>query len=216
MKILSILSLIVLSFSALAEDAKSTSVIDDKMTENINTVPLGYTYEEDFDSARFRLKAYKMTADQVVNKLNSSSTQICDYAKRSKDIFNSSKSSSEYVNNVLKSAGALNPNDKDYSMVSAHYVWDFYLAFRGFLEINTSFDGFEMEDALARLPDGVIIQLSKHCVPNGAVAIYCDKKFYTKRFPNLELFLERSRSAEYPKCKINKGIRFIVESKRLQ
>lgn len=192
----------------------SLKIVDDKMRENVNPVPVKYSYEEDYDSSKFRMKIYKLNPKQMAQVIKPSA--LCQAAKNSKEEFIQAKTASEYIINVLKKAEALNPKDKDYSLTSAHFIWDFYLAFRGFVDVSHAYNQEKASDFLKFLPNGTIVQLSKHCVPNGAVAVMCDGRLFTKRFPNLEKFVLRANDPQNDKCKISNGIRFIVETDRLK
>src|SRR6218665_1359639 len=121
-KIITIFILNLFSITNLVMAADGTSKADDKMQENVNPVPVEYSYAEDFDSSSFRMKVYNLSKSEVENKLNSNTTNLCEAAKDSKEIFYSSDSSAAYLINVLKKSGALDPKDKEYTFNTANFI----------------------------------------------------------------------------------------------
>lgn len=207
---------VLVNLSFVSPFALAQSAVENKLADNVNVVPLNYSYEDDYDSAKFRMRIYKMNQDEILSTLSLKKDSICKSARASKQLFLDSQNSAEYVVKVLKSAGVIDAEDKDYKFKSANYMWDFYLAFRNFVEIDRAFKGSDIDSTFNNLPDGTIVLVSRHCVPNGAVAISCNNRLYTKRFPNLKTLIERLKRDNNPKCQIGNGIKFIVESGRFK
>ncbi len=207
-KVLFVLLLLFFSDSVFAATAESF------LSQNVNAIDETYSYKDDKDDSRFRLKAYKAKAKQVAVAMYKNKSNLCDTA-RSRQKFDVS-SSANYVVSVLKKAGAIKPEDKNYAFKSAHFFWEYYLTYRNFVDVSRSFRRIKSDKIFQKLPESYVLLVEKGCVANGAVALFCSgEKLYTTRFPNFEKLKQRIGDPSYKNCKVGKDVRIIVESKRL-
>lgn len=190
-----------------------SGVVENTIEKNVRPVTEGYSYKDDLDDAKFRVSVYEASAERVTKALKNNPSNLCSYVKN-KDGLDLS-TSSNYLVSVLKKAGAIESDDKNYGLVSAHFIWEYYLTYRNFVDVSYSFKDFKSDKLFKTLPEGYIVQVKNGCVKNGAVALKCGKGFYTTKFPNITKLKNSLDDKNNQKCKISNGLRVIVEASRL-
>ena len=212
--------LTIISFSSMV-----FAVDQNEISKNVNTVEPGATYKGDYDTSKFRVGISKSnyqsaranrslaSLSSVRESLKSSTTMLCNIVKQSSTL--DLKSSSAYVVSALKEAGAIPTYDKDYSLISSHFLWELYLGYRNFVDLSRS---LSREGSLTKdmLPQGAIVNVEKGCNENGATAVFCDGRFYTTRFVNDNKLFRRINDPSDNTCKLGNGLRVIVEAERLK
>jgi len=200
-------------------------VESNEISKNVNTVEPGSLYKGDYDTSKFRLgiseldyttssgKRNLASPADILSFLKNSPSQLCDAVKDVKSL--SLKNSTAYVVSALKKAGSIPDFDKDYSLESANFFWEIYLGYRNFIDLS---DPLKREGYLNKelLPNGSILNVEKGCNKNGATAIYCDGKFFTTKFVDVDNLFSKINDDEIQQCKVGNGFRVIVEAGRLK
>lgn len=210
------------TFGVLAQ----TKAAENVFSKQINAYPQSYSYANDYDTSKFRLKIsnsqFQTEGQQrtpsslrtsVQTLLQQSSSQICQAVTSTKDL--NLSDSSQYVVSALKKAQAIPADDKNYSLISAHFLWEMYLAYRDFVDISRPIAKTSHFD-YSQLPNATIIILEKGCNENGVAAIYCDGKFFAPKFVDLNNFKNRINDPSDTSCKLGQGVRVIAEAHRLK
>lgn len=194
--------------------------------KQINAYPPSYSYADDFDTSKFRLKISNshypsegqvrtptsLRAD-VQTLLQQNSSQVCQAVKTHKGL--NFSDSSQYVVSALKKAQAISSDDKSYTLTSAHFLWEMYLAYRDFVDISRPLAQSSHFD-YSQLPEASIVILEKGCNENGVAAIYCGGKFFAPRFVDLNNFKKRINDPSDSSCKLGQGVRVVAEAHRLK
>lgn len=182
--------------------------------------------ENDFDTSKFRLSIINSrftdkvprstrvpsSVISIKNKLENSPSQLCEVVKSNVGL--ELKDSSTYVVSALKKAGAIGSEDKHFSFVSPHLLWEKFLTYRDFVDISLPILR-EGKFSFNQLPEATIVTLEKGCNIDGTVAIYCNGNFYSTKFVDDVAALEnRLNDASDKSCKIGKGFRVLAEARR--
>lgn len=206
----------------------SVAVEKNSFSENVKVYSKGNSYENDYDTSKFRLKVvnsgYQIPkADAQVRtpsslgtlapRLQASPSNLCQVVKQARNLDLSS--SSAYVVSALKQSGAITRDDKDYSLDSAHFFWEMYLSYRNFVDISQPLKS-DGNFSFSKLANGSIITLEKGCNVNGIAAIYCDGKYYAPKFVNPKNLEARVNDDNDASCQLGKGMRVIAEASRFK
>ena len=205
MLLIDFLALMVFSFNA--------SAADGIINKHVTPVPVNYDYKGDIDDADFRINVSKSNNGKIIKNLINNPSNLCSFVTK-KDLLDYG-TSSKYVLSVLRASGAIDEYDKSYSLISAHFLWEYYLTYRNFVDISNAFSGVPAQLVFDKLPEGYIVQVETGCVKNGAVAIKCKNGFYTTKFPNIKKLVQRLDDPFNKSCKFSNGLKLIVESSRL-
>ncbi len=194
-------------------------------SQNVNAYSKSSIYENEFDTSKFRLSIYNSSYSDkaprlsrvpsslvaIKNKLENSKSRLCKVVKNNSGL--DFKDSSSYVVSVLKKAGAIEAEDKNFSFNNAHYLWEMFLTYRDFVDISQPLSR-EGNFSFEQLPDAMIVALEKGCNVNGAVAIYCEGKFYTTKFVDISILENRLNDEADKNCKLGRGFRVLAEARR--
>lgn len=194
-------------------------------SKNVNPYSKSAIYEDEFDTSKFRLKIINSSFTEkgpglsrvpsslvaIKNKLESTPSRLCKVVKNNSGL--EFKDSSAYVVSVLKKAGVIAADDKNFSYNNAHYLWEMFLTYRDFVDISQPI-AREEKFSFDRLPDAMIVALEMGCNANGAVAIYCEGKFYTTKFVDIAALENRLNDSTDKSCKLGKGFRVLAEARR--
>lgn len=204
----------------------NTYAQENVFSKHVNIYENGYTYENEYDTSKFRLGIINSpfssqvknptrvpsSIDNIGDKLKNSNSNICATVKNSKGL--KLKDSATYVVSALKKAGVIEGNDKEYSLDSANYFWEFYLSYRDFVDISLSISRDKEYFTLSKLPDATIVTVEKGCNVNGLVAIHCNGLYYSPKFVDIKKLEKRLNDPTDQACKIGRGFRIIAEAKR--
>ena len=201
-------------------------ITTNEFAKNVKTYSKKSTYENEYDTSKFRLGILNSNfTDQaprlsrvpssytsIASKLKDSATNVCKVVKNKKGL--KFKDSSAYVVSALKKAGSIAPRDKNYSLNSAHFLWELYLSYRDFVDISQPIAREDGPFSLSKLPNATIVTLEKGCNENGIAAIHCDGKFYAPKFVDIPALESRINDPADQTCKLGKGLRVIAEADR--
>lgn len=220
-----IIKILIFSFIGFSLVVNAQEKKENVFAKNVRAYKKNYSYTGEFDTSKFRLMIQNSdftpknknanrslaSTDTIAGRLLRNPSDICVAVQDNKDL--KFTNSAVYVVSALKKARAIDFKDKEYSLDSAHYFWEMYLAYRGFVDISApiSRDG---DFSFSKLPNGAIVTLEKGCNVNGLAAIHCDGKYYAPRFVDTKKLEARLNNPKDLQCKIGRGFRVVAEAKR--
>ncbi len=220
-----VLNVLSMSLVWARNSSSNTNSNNNELSKNVKVYSQKSTYENEYDTSKFRLGILNSNFSKessklsrvpssyvsVQDKLKSSSTDLCKVVKNKKGL--KFKDSSSYVVSALKKAGSIAPRDKNYSLNTAHFLWELYLSHRDFVDISQPIAREGLFN-FSKLPDATIITLEQGCNANGIAAIHCEGQFYAPKFVDVKVLQKRINDASDESCKLGKGFRVIAEADR--